>query len=151
MWLYYLEEKLCLDYLLVINYFSMALTQKYGIMYPFQLDNNEELFLDLNTTHKDMVKSKVLHVLFTQKGQKIRDPEFGTNLIKFIFEPSDSITFEDLKLQLREDIKKQVPEVEFDSITIADDENDEHSKIVIVHYSTMGPNGPEMTSTAVKI
>ena len=66
----------------------MAVKKYYGIKYPFSNDNDEEIYLDLDESYKDSIKSKVLHVLFTPKGQRLRDPNFGTDLIKyFIFSP----------------------------------------------------------------
>lgn len=130
----------------------MALTQKYGIKYPFTSDNNDEVFLDLNQTYEDGIKSAVLHVIFTPKGQKLRDPEFGTDLIKYIFSPADSDTFEGIKSEIRDNILKYVPNVEFDDITIYDDEKEsEHGKIVIVHYTVKKGTKTMEESVAVKI
>jgi phage baseplate assembly protein W len=125
----------------------MPVRQNFGIKYPFESYNTDGIFIDLNQNNEERVKSRLLHVLFTPKGQKIRDPEFGTNLTRFLFEPSDSMTFDDLKKTLRSDIKRYVPEVEFEDITVAEDDNDEHSRIVIVHYSI--DNGIERTITSV--
>ena len=48
----------------------MALTQKYGIKYPFTSDNDEGIYRGLNKTDADNIKSQVLHLIFTPKGQK---------------------------------------------------------------------------------
>lgn len=130
----------------------MALTQKYGIKYPFTSDNDEEIYIDLNKDVVDETKSKVLHVLFTPKGQKLRNPDFGTDLIKYLFNPADGSTENDLKTSLKEDISKYVPNVEFNDISIVDDDKSENGRIIIVHYSVKkGNNTKEATSVAVKI
>ena len=113
----------------------MALTQKYGIHYPFTLENDDEVYMDLNKTPEDMVKSKLLHVVFTPKGQRLRNPEFGTDLIRYIHEPSDETTFERLKGDITQQISKYVPEVSFKDISIYNDEKSENGKIVIIHYT----------------
>lgn len=128
----------------------MALTQKYGIKYPFTSDNNEEIYVDLDTSYTDATKSKVLHVLFTPKGQKLRNPDFGTDLIKYLFEPKDGATLSNLKASLKTDIGKYVPNVEFEDISIQNDEN-ENGIIVIVHYSVKKGMTKEITSVAVRI
>jgi phage baseplate assembly protein W len=127
----------------------MAKIQKFGIKYPFESYNTDETFVDLNYSFENYVKSKLLHVLFTPKGQRIRDPEFGTNLTRFLFEPSDSVTFENLKKELKADIKKYVPEVDFEDITIASEDGNDNGRIVMVHYSI--DNGTEKTITSVGI
>lgn len=125
----------------------MALTQKYGIKYPFTLENNEELYMDLNLTQEDSLKSRLLHVIFTPKGQRLRNPDFGTDLIKYIHEPSDETTFERLKNDITQQVYKYVPDVSFKDISIYDDENNENGKIVIIHY-TIKKGSKEIEQTA---
>jgi phage baseplate assembly protein W len=127
----------------------MALTQKYGIKYPFTSNNNDGIYLDLNDTYADGVKSQVLHVIFTPKGQKLRDPEFGTDLIKYIFNPSDLNTFNEIKGEITRQITKYVPSVEFRDIVIY--ENDENGIIVMVEYGVKKGNKTEITTVAVKL
>ena len=115
----------------------MALTQKYGIKYPFTLENDDELYMDLNMTKEESLKSRLLHVIFTPKGQRLRNPDFGTDLIKYIYEPADDTTFERLKGDIAEQVYKYVPDIVFKDISIYNDENSENGKIVIIHYSIM--------------
>ena len=41
----------------------MGVIQKYGIKYPFTSDNDEKIFMDLNESVTEGVKSNVLHVI----------------------------------------------------------------------------------------
>ena len=129
----------------------MALKQRYGIKYPFSSDNLEEIYVDLNDTYADRVKSEVLHVLFTPKGQKLRNPDFGTDLIKYLFDQEDDTSFESVKATIKTDIGKYVDGVEFEDIRIINDENDERGIIVVVEYSVVQGNKKEKTQVAVKI
>lgn len=129
----------------------MAVIQKFGIKYPFSSENDENVYIDLNDNITDATKSKVLHVLFTPKGQRLRNPDFGTDLIKYIFEPSDSVTYEHLMGDIQSEIVKYVPEVSFNRIEIYDDDLDEHGKIVVVEYTVTKGNQSEKTKVAVKI
>ena len=113
----------------------MALTQRYGIKYPFTLENDDELYMDLNTTKEESLKSRLLHVIFTPKGQRLRNPDFGTDLIKSIHEPADETTFERLRSDITQQVYKYVPNVVFKDISIYNDEKSENGKIVIIHYS----------------
>lgn len=129
----------------------MAMTQKYGIKYPFTSDNEDGTYLDLNDTFAEGVKSQVLHVVFTPKGQKLRDPDFGTNLIRYIYSPSDTITFNDVKTELTTQINKYVPSVEFRDVSIYNSETEEGGIIVIVEYGVKRGNKTEITTVAVKL
>lgn len=129
----------------------MAITQKYGIKYPFTSDDNEGTYLDLNKTYADGVQSQVLHVLFTPKGQKLRDPDFGTNLVRYIYNPLDGETFNDIKTEMTRQISKYVPSVEFRDVTIYNNETTENGIIVIVEYGVKNGNKLEIKTVAVKL
>lgn len=129
----------------------MAVTQKYGIKYPFTTDNDDGTYIDLNKTYGEGIQSQVLHVIFTPKGQKLRDPDFGTDLIKYIFSQSDSSTFGSIKGEISSQIAKYVPEVEFRDISIYNSEGDDNGIVVIVEYGVKQGNKTEVTKVAVKL
>ena len=64
----------------------MKKTQFYGIKYPFTNQDAENYYVDLNSSVKDKVKSTLMHIIFTPKGQRYRKPDFGTNVIQYLFE-----------------------------------------------------------------
>ena len=125
----------------------MALTQKYGIKYPFTLENDDELYMDLNMTKEESLKSRLLHVIFTPKGQRLRNPDFGTDLIKYIHEPSDETTFDRLRSDITQQVYKYVPDISFKDISIYNDEKSDNGKIVIIHY-TIKKGNLEIEQTA---
>lgn len=129
----------------------MAVTQKYGIKYPFTTDNDDGTYIDLNKTYGEGIQSQVLHVIFTPKGQKLRDPDFGTDLVKYIFSQSDSSTFGSIKAEISSQIAKYVPEVEFRDISIYNSEGDDNSIVVMVEYGVKQGNKTEVTKVAVKL
>lgn len=129
----------------------MAVTQKYGIKYPFTTDNDDGTYIDLNKTYGEGIQSQVLHVIFTPKGQKLRDPDFGTDLVKYIFSQSDSSTFGSIKGEISSQIAKYVPEVEFRDISIYNSEGDDNSIVVMVEYGVKQGNKTEVTKVAVKL
>ena len=68
----------------------MTKKQYFGIKYPFMSDGFQNFYLDANETIQDKVRSQLMHIVFTPKGQRLRNPEFGTDLVKYIFEQDDS-------------------------------------------------------------
>ena len=74
--------------------------QYYGIKFPFTANNLDGFFLDLNERIEDKVASEILHTIMTPKRSRIRKPEFGTDLAKYIFEPSDELTWENVKSEV---------------------------------------------------
>ncbi len=128
----------------------MAKTQNYGIKYPFTYDNEDLVYVDLNETYEDSIQSQILHIIFTPKKQRIRDPEFGSDLVRFIFNPSDSQTFEGIKTEIRTSIKSRIPNVNLDDIQILEDE-DSHSKIVSVLYTVKKGLSEIQNNVAIKL
>lgn len=58
----------------------MANRQFFGIKYPFQNESEDNYYLDLNQSYEDKMKSELLHIIFTPKGQRYRNPDFGTEI-----------------------------------------------------------------------
>ena len=129
----------------------MALTQKYGIKYPFTSDNNDNIFMDVNGNYENSIKSKVLHVILTQRGQRIRDPEFGTGLINYIFGVAAGNSLSKIKEEITSQLLRYVPQVVFKDLDVYMDENDNHNIVVSVSYTIKGENNDETTTVAVRI
>ena len=61
----------------------MSKKQYYSIHYPFTNESIEKTFVDLDSNSQKAIQSDIMHLIFTPKGQRIRNPEFGTNLVKY--------------------------------------------------------------------
>jgi phage baseplate assembly protein W len=129
----------------------MAKMQRYGIKYPFSNDNLDNIYMDTNDTYTDNIKSQVLHVIFTPKGMKLRDPDFGTNLVNYIFGPKDGDTLNDVKSEISSQVGKYVPAAKFKDINVYNDETDENAIVVTVSYSVKIGNKTEDTTVAIKL
>jgi phage baseplate assembly protein W len=105
----------------------MAKKQLFGIKYPFQNESESSYYLDLNMSYKEKVRSEITHIIFTPKGQRYRMPDFGTDLIKYIFEPNDDETWGKIKSEIKEQVTKYLPRVSFQDINMyRDEENGNH-------------------------
>ena len=125
--------------------------QYFGIKYPFTSDNLDEMFIDLNDTYEDSVKSKMLHVIFTPKGSRLRMPDFGTNLVQYIFEPNDGDTLSNIKSEITIQVGKYVPGVRFDDISVVRDDKDERGTVVILYYTIQKGENEVSESLGIKI
>ena len=125
--------------------------QFYGIKFPFTKNDVENYYVDLNSKSSDKVKSILMHVVFTPKGQKIRDPEFGTDLIKYIFQPNDSISWDGIKSEVSNIVSKYVNGVTLKNIEIMQNENDLGEIYVRLDYSVSNFQSTINDSLIVKI
>ena len=129
----------------------MAKKQFFGIKYPFITDGFEKFYVDANSTVKEKVRSQLMHVVFTPKGQRIRNPEFGTDLIKFIFEQNDSTTWESVKNEVSDSVKRWVPNTMVNNIQVVKNENDETEIFVRIDYSVSEGNKVTNDSVVVQV
>ena len=92
-----------------------------------------------------------MHIVFTPKGQRIRNPEFGTDLIKFIFEPNDKITWESVKNEVTESVKRWATNISLNDIQIVKNEEDESEIYVRLDYSVSEGNKVTNDSVVVQV
>jgi phage baseplate assembly protein W len=69
-------------------------------------------------------------LIFTPTGQRLRNPQFGSNLVKMLFTPNDEITQSEIKEEINTSIKKFIPIVDIKNI---DGEVDESGRGYKIH------------------
>jgi len=125
----------------------MAKRQYFNIKFPFTTNDYQNFFCDVNMTEKDKVRSQIMHVIFTPKGQRIRNPEFGTDLIKYIFSPNDSETWESVKNEIVASVQRYVPNCIMNDIRVVQS-NDERAEIFVrMDYSVK--EGNKLTNDSI--
>lgn len=118
----------------------MAKEQLYGIKFPFSDESWRGGYLDMNESRDEAVKSEILHIIFTPKGQRLRMPDFGTNLIKALFDPNDNITWDGIKDDISSQVSKYIPNVSFKDISVYKDEQNDNKMFAIITYSVINGN-----------
>lgn len=89
----------------------------YNITFPFKDDNETRSFIKMNQVSKDAYSSNLLLLLLTQKGERYYEPDYGTNLLKYIFEPNDQLTATDIEEEIRNSVALYIPQVQVSSVT----------------------------------
>lgn len=105
-----------------------------NIIYPFR-DSPKGFFLDLSQTDSDAIKSDLMHLVLTRKGQRLYNPDFGTDLLKFIFEPNDGLTLAGIKSEITTVIKKYLPKLNIDEISVVESPESEYAAVVTIKYT----------------
>jgi len=103
-----------------------------NIKFPLVDDPEKNNFWGLNTITKDALKSNLLFLLMTEKGEKYYDPEFGTNLSRFIFEPNDQVTDSDIQKDINNSVRNYIPQL---TITRVKSTANEHDLIIDIGFS----------------
>ena len=90
---------------------------KYGIDFPFR-DSQDGQFLNMTTTPEREVRANLIHLLLTKKGTRYFLPDFGTRLYQYIFDQNDVVTWGLIEEEIREAVKKYIPNLEIQSIVV---------------------------------
>ena len=109
----------------------MARKKYINIDFPFT-DSKEGFYFKLTETDKAAIKSDLLHLLLTNKGERLYMPNFGSDLKKYIFEPNDGITHTKIKNNLNETIKRYIPNLVVNEISF---DTNELEELIIVKLS----------------
>ena len=110
-----------------------------GISLPFN-----KPFTSTYTT-KDQIKSNLVNLLLTTRGERIMNPLFGTGLRDFLFEGITDSNIENLRLDLINSINIFIPEISIVSINI-NPNNDFNSIELNLSYLLNISNTPDQVT-----
>ena len=122
--------------------------QNYGIKFPFSNEQDEKRFVDLDKDEMGYVRSQIYHVVFTPKGQRLRRPDFGTDLIRYIFEPNDAQEWSEVESEIRDSVSKYVRGATIGKIEVYKPEEDGRSTVVSIRF-TVKRNGREYSDRII--
>ena len=105
-----------------------------NIAFPFKESNRGDFIL-LNNEDSKAIKSYLMHLILTKKGERLYMPDFGTNLLKYIFEPNDTLTRNDIKNEITETVKKYLPNLQINEVSVEQSERSEHAAKVRIDYT----------------
>ena len=131
----------------------MAIIKKqyYGIKFPFTISKQDGFFVDLNSDLKDKVASEIAHVILTQKGTRLKMPDFGTDLIKYIFEPSDTLEWNTVESEIRRAVGQYVSNATIQSVEVKRDESEDHSIYLDITDAIKKGNKEENNRAVIKL
>jgi phage baseplate assembly protein W len=102
----------------------MANGKTYGIDFPFRISQVGK-YLTLSQTAEDEIRNNLVHLLLTRRGSRYYLPDFGSRLYEYIFEPMDSLTFDNIESEIRQSCEKYIPNLKISNISITDASNDD--------------------------
>jgi phage baseplate assembly protein W len=89
----------------------------YNIKFPLNDDVTVNSYFAMTRTTKDALTSDLLLLLLTQKGERYYEPDYGTDLLRFIFEPNDNLVQADVEQEIKKTVSSYIPALKIDQIT----------------------------------
>ena len=95
------------------------------------------------------VKQSIKTLLLTQKGERLFQPQIGSDLYALLFEPMDFITIEALKAVILNCLANYEPRIVVDSL-VMDPNYDENSYVITLNFYTIGVYAPATFNFTLK-
>ncbi len=86
-----------------------------GVALPFGPGQSN---FKLNYTTLDQARTNIVNLLLTHKGERFMQPDFGTNLRRFLFQPNTSSTGQQIQNEITSAIKFWLPYVNLENISV---------------------------------
>jgi phage baseplate assembly protein W len=83
----------------------------------------------MSNVTKDAFSSDLLLLLLTQRGERYYEPDYGTNLLKFIFEPNDNLTASDIEQEIKRTVSLYIPALTIEMVEFNYNEDNEGQPI----------------------
>jgi phage baseplate assembly protein W len=113
-----------------INPLDLQKTIAIGVSLPF--DGPAGPFNSTYST-KDQVKSNLLNLVLTNKGERLFNPEFGADLKKVLFDNITDDLYANISNKINTSISMFIPEIQSSSVTVNSD-IDNNSVSVTIYY-----------------
>jgi phage baseplate assembly protein W len=82
-----------------------------NVKFPIVDDVEKNIVFKQNFTTKEALVSNLLLLLLTDEGERFYMSDYGINLKKYIFQPNDTITESEVTEEVREKVKKFIPQL----------------------------------------
>jgi len=105
--------------------------KSFNIKFPLVDDVIKNSFLKSNSVTKDGLLSNLTLLLLTNKGERYYNSDYGTNLVKYIFEPNDYLTEDDINEEIKQTVKQFIPEITISNIEFSKEGVDEETGISV--------------------
>jgi phage baseplate assembly protein W len=107
-----------------------------NIKFPLEDDPINSFFLKRNRTTKDALVSNLNLLLLTNKWERYFNPLYGSDLLRFIFEPNDTNVRIQLETEIKDMVQKFIPQLSINNIDFAiPEEVVEHRIEIIINFT----------------
>ena len=100
-----------------------------------------------NSTYstKDQIKSNLINLLLTNKGERVMNPEFGCDLNRVLFEGITDNLYEVIKNLIVNNIAYFIPEVQITEILVTPEEDNNSLSITVKYILRISQEADQVT------
>jgi len=119
----------------------------FGMKFPLGYGEGTEGFFPRSGTIKEQASSNIKNLLLTQKGERVGQPEFGSDLPRIIFEPLEIDALEEsITHTITEALEKWLPYITVQNLGTYQDKANPNMVVVQLEF-TVDVEDPEAPET----
>jgi len=103
--------------------------KSFNVKFPLRDDPSTNTYFQMTQITKDALSSDLLLLLLTLPGERYYFPEYGSNLLKYIFEPNDNLTSTDVEQEIKRLVSLYIPSLTIDKVNFNWSEDSEGNAI----------------------
>ncbi len=97
------------------------------------------------------VRESIRVILMTEPGERLRLPEFGAGLGRFLFEPNNLATHTRLRQRIAEALQRWEPRVQVEDVDVQADRVDPQAAVATITYRLVATQALERVALAVSV
>ncbi len=94
----------------------------------------------------DNIREAIRVLLLTESGERVRRPEFGGDLRRWLFEPNTAATRRIIRDRIEQTLSSWEPRIALDSVDVEADPSDESAALAIITYRLVATQASEQIS-----
>jgi len=119
-----------------------------GISLPIQIGNTA---FNQNFTTEDEVKTNIVSLLSTKRGERIMQPELGSGLQELLFEQNDGTLADRIEEEINNTIEMWLPFVNVEQINVEQSDYLKDTNTVNVNITFTIGNNPQLSNVTFNI
>lgn len=100
---------------------------------------------------EDNIRESMRLILMTEPGERLRLPQFGAGLGRFLFEPNTVATHTLIKERIVESLKRWEPRVRIEDVVVGADRVDPQAALAVITFRLVATQTQERVSLAVSV
>lgn len=119
-----------------------------GIAFPPRVTSDGRVAWSEGETN---VREAIRIILLTDQRERLRLPEFGGGLSRFLFEPNTATTRQLILSRVERALSEWEPRINVQSVTVDPDPEDREAAIVTITYRLVATGAVERTSVSISL
>jgi phage baseplate assembly protein W len=99
----------------------------------------------------DNIREAIRVILETNRNERLRLPEFGAGLRRYLFEPNTVVTRHQIEDRILKALAAWEPRIAVDSVDVAEDPDDSESAIATIAYKLVATQVRQRITVAVAL